>query len=245
VPLRSESTMRTMQEALEEAEKYASGSEAYWRRGILAAQLEEGRRRMEQAVAEEAERARAAAEAAERARAAAAAAAAAAVTEEQALQARIRKEEEYREEQRKRAEANAMKRKEKAERKKAEKAAAEAAAAEEAEVAAAVEAVAKAEAASSRLRMEQELSQMAQERAALALRMQEMQAQLGVVTEAASAVEDETLCLVCMDERKQHVMVPCMHVCVCEACAMRLLEAQTPLCPVCRTPVEKTSRVFI
>ena len=42
----------------------------------------------------------------------------------------------------------------------------------------------------------------------LALEMQEMQAQLGVVTEAASAVEDETLCLVCMDERKQHVMVP-------------------------------------
>jgi hypothetical protein len=48
-----------------------------------------------------------------------------------------------------------------------------------------------------------------------------------------------------MDERKQQVMMPCMHMCVCEACAQRLLEVQTtPLCPVCRTPVESTMRVF-
>ena len=71
-----------------------------------------------------------------------------------------------------------------------------------------------------------------------------MQAQLGVVTEAASAVEDETQCVVCMDERKQHVMMPCMHVCVCSTCAQRLLDAQTPHCPVCRTPVESTTCSF-
>jgi len=57
-------------------------------------------------------------------------------------------------------------------------------------------------------------------------------------------LEEEALCVVCTDERKQHAMVPCMHMCVCESCAQRLLEVQTPHCPVCRTPVESTTRVF-
>ena len=57
-------------------------------------------------------------------------------------------------------------------------------------------------------------------------------------------LEEEALCVGCMDERKQHAMVPCMHMCVCESCAQRLLEVQTPHCPVCRTPVESTTRVF-
>ena len=59
-------------------------------------------------------------------------------------------------------------------------------------------------------------------------------------------LEEEALCVVCMDERKQqHAMVPCMHMCVCGSCAQRLLEVQTPHCPVCRTPAESTTRVFI
>jgi len=51
--------------------------------------------------------------------------------------------------------------------------------------------------------------------------------------------------VVCQAARKQHAMVPCMHMCVCEACAQRLLGvSQTPRRPVCRTPVERTTRVF-
>ena len=126
------------------------------------------------------------------------------------------------------------------------------AAAAEAEAAAAAAAEAEAEAAALRLQMEQELSHMEQERArmeheraALALRMQQVQAQLDIAPPAAPAVEEEALCVVCMDARKQHAMVPCMHMCVCSACAQRLLDAQTPHCPVCRTPVESTTRVFI
>ena len=170
VRLCRESTMRTMQEALQEAEKYASRCEA------LAARVEEGRGVLEQARAEQAERARAAAEA-EAAVEAAATAAAAAMTAE-------------------------------------------------------------------RLRMEQEMSALALRMQSDAMRMQQMQAQLGVASPAATEVEEEALCVVCMDARKQHAMMPCMHVCVCEACAQRLLGAQTPPCPVCRTPVEGTTRVF-
>ena len=110
-------------------------------------------------------------------------------------------------------------------------------AAAEAEAAAAAEAeAAEAVATAARLKLKARQTE-------LALEMQQVQAQLGVVTPAPQ-VEEEALCVVCMDERKQHAMVPCMHVCVCEACALRLLEAQTPHCPVCRTPVKRTTRVF-
>ena len=164
VPLLRESTMRTMQEALAEAEKYASRCEA------LAALAVVGRGVLEQAQTEHSERARAAAAA-------------------------------------------------------------------EAEAAAAA-AAAEAEAAAARVRLEGE-------RAELMLRVQQMDAQLGIVAPAAAPeVEEEALCVVCMDARKQHVMMPCMHMCVCEACARRLLDAQTPHCPVCRTPAERTTRVF-
>jgi len=92
--------------------------------------------------------------------------------------------------------------------------------------------------------MEERRAELRERQAALALELQQMDAQLGADALAAPAVEEEALCVVCMDAPKHHVMVPCMHVCVCEACAQRLLDAQTPLCPVCRTPVESTTRVF-
>ena len=99
--------MRTMQEALQEAEKYASRCEA------LAARMEEGRGVLEQARAEQVERARVAEEA-------------------------------------------------------------EAAAAAEA-----AEAAAKAEAALERLRMEERRAELRERQAALALELQQMDAQLG------------------------------------------------------------------
>jgi hypothetical protein len=59
-----------------------------------------------------------------------------------------------------------------------------------------------------------------------AMLLQQMHTQLGVAPLAAPQVEQEAMCVVCMDERKQHAMVPCMHMCVCEACAQRLLDAR-------------------
>ena len=99
--------MRTMQEALQEAEKYASRCEA------LAARMEEGKVVLERARAEQAERARVAA------------------------------------------------------------------AAEEAEAAAATAEAAKAEAALERLRMEERRAELRERQAALALELQQMDAQLG------------------------------------------------------------------
>jgi hypothetical protein len=137
------------------------------------------------------------------------------------------------------------------ERAQAEQAERARAAAEEAEAAAAAAAEAEAEAAALRLQMEQELShmeqeraRMEQERAALALRMQQVQAQLGVAPPAAPQLEEEALCVVCMDAPKQHVIVPCGHQCVCEACAQQLTQTTSPSCPVCRAPIQETTRVY-
>ena len=113
-------------------------------------------------------------------------------------------------------------------------------AAEAAEAAAAAGAVAEAAAAAERLQLEEET-------AALTLRLQQMHARLGVVAAAAPAPQaeaQEALCLVCMDAPNRYAMVPCMHMCACEACAQQLLHTATRSCPVCREPIQRTTRVF-
>ena len=163
--------MRTMQEALQEAEKYASRCEA------LAARMEEGRGVLERARAEHAERARAA---------------------------------------------------------------------EEAEAAAAAEAAeAVAAAAAERLHMEERRAAIQERQAALALELQQMDAQLGVVAPAAQPHAEEALCVVCMDAPKQYAIRPCMHMCTCEACTQQLQEQGAQSCPVCRGPIEGMERVFM
>ena len=118
--------------------------------------------------------------------------------------------------------------------------AAEAAAATaEAERAAAAE----AEAAAQRLQMEDELESLNLMMHSAALRRQEVQAQLGVVPPAPQD-EDEALCVVCMDAPKRCVVLPCMHMWVCEACTQRLVEQGAQSCPVCRGPIERIERVF-
>jgi hypothetical protein len=56
------------------------------------------------------------------------------------------------------------------------------------------------------------------------LRVQQMQAQLSVPPTAPAPHPDaeETLCVVCLDAPKSRVVLPCMHMCVCEACAQLL-----------------------
>jgi hypothetical protein len=112
------------------------------------------------------------------------------------------------------------------------------AAAEEAEAAAAVKAAAAAEATAERLQAEGEV-------AALTLRLQEAQQRLGnsvappaVPTSQPDA--EETMCVVCMDAPNNRVVLPCMHMCVCEACAQLLRDR----CPVCRGPIERIAQLF-
>jgi hypothetical protein len=97
-------------------------------------------------------------------------------------------------------------------------------AAEVAEVAAVVEAV-------ERLELEQELAALALSVQSETLRMQQVQARLGssVVPPAPHLDAEETQCVVCFDAPKDHIIVPC---------------GRTPMCPVCREPIQQTMKVF-
>jgi hypothetical protein len=101
-------------------------------------------------------------------------------------------------------------------------------AAEEAAAAAEVE-------AAERLRLEDEITALALSVQSETLRLQQVQAQLAVPPPAPA---EETLCVVCMDAAKDRAVRPCMHVCVCEACAQLLMLERTPRCPVCREPIQ-------
>jgi hypothetical protein len=126
---------------------------------------------------------------------------------------------------------------------KAEQAERARAAAEAAAVAAAVE-------AAERLRVEEEVAVLTLSMQSDALRLQQMQAQLGdsVVPPAAARTPhpdaEETMCVVCFDAPKEYAIVPCGHQCVCASCAEQLTKTRTPTCPVCREPIQQTMKVF-
>jgi len=76
--------------------------------------------------------------------------------------------------------------------------------------------------------------------AALALEVQQLQAELGTGSGTPHPDAEETQCVVCMDAPKNRVVLPCMHMCVCEACAQLLRDR----CPVCRGPIERIAQLF-
>ena len=54
----------------------------------------------------------------------------------------------------------------------------------------------------------------------------------------------EELCTICLDAPKDHILVPCGYQCVCGACASMLRDTETPVCPICRTGIRETLKVF-
>ena len=97
------------------------------------------------------------------------------------------------------------------------------------------------------MQQEQELDALTLAMHSAALRVQQMQTQLGVVPPQpppSQPKEVEGLCVVCMDVSKSHAVLPCMHMCTCEACTQQLVEQGAQSCPVCRGPIERIERVF-
>ncbi len=52
--------------------------------------------------------------------------------------------------------------------------------------------------------------------------------------------EDEKLCSICLYAPKTHVLIPCGHLCVCAEDAEGL-----PHCPLCRSAVQSTHKVYL
>jgi hypothetical protein len=65
------------------------------------------------------------------------------------------------------------------------------------------------------------------------------------VAPQAAAGADEELCVVCVDARKDRLMLPCGHLCACETCAAELVLMRPARCPICREGIRDVMRVFL
>jgi len=62
-----------------------------------------------------------------------------------------------------------------------------------------------------------------------------------ILLEKLNIRADENLCSVCMLEKKNILLSPCNHLCVCEKCSPHI----NFICPICRTPVKNILKVFL
>jgi hypothetical protein len=54
------------------------------------------------------------------------------------------------------------------------------------------------------------------------------------------------LCVICWNERKNIVLLPCRHLCVCLSCSQQLWNnTQNETCPICRKQVENRLEVYV
>eukprot|EP00755_Sulcionema_specki_P024275 Sspe_Gene.80871::Locus_51326_Transcript_1_1_Confidence_1.000_Length_853::g.80871::m.80871 len=56
------------------------------------------------------------------------------------------------------------------------------------------------------------------------------------------AAEETNLCVVCLTTRKEYMIQPCNHVCLCEQCSG---SRQLTSCPLCRGPVRSKVKVYL
>jgi hypothetical protein len=55
--------------------------------------------------------------------------------------------------------------------------------------------------------------------------------------DADSVLDNSSECVVCLDERKSVLFLPCKHICTCGQCAQALRVSKQACCPLCRTVV--------
>ena len=51
-------------------------------------------------------------------------------------------------------------------------------------------------------------------------------------------------CVVCLDQAREVILLDCGHVCVCADCATELMRTR-PICPVCRSSIDRVAQAFI
>jgi Zinc finger, C3HC4 type (RING finger)/SPRY domain len=56
--------------------------------------------------------------------------------------------------------------------------------------------------------------------------------------------EDDRECVVCLDAKSDHIILPCMHLCLCIECAPLLQQAAHARCPKCRQDVGEVRKVY-
>lgn len=56
---------------------------------------------------------------------------------------------------------------------------------------------------------------------------------------------EDKLCVICQDQEKCIMILPCRHLCICQGCQGPLLQAQNKSCPICRRMVRQTIKAYL
>lgn len=59
---------------------------------------------------------------------------------------------------------------------------------------------------------------------------------------------DKRLCVVCVDQLKTVLVLPCKHMCLCVDCAREIAQSrhrERRICPLCRMPMETVMNVYV
>ena len=60
--------------------------------------------------------------------------------------------------------------------------------------------------------------------------------------------DSEKMCVVCMEREKSVLLMPCLHLCICQGCTDQLIAhsgRKKAMCPVCRQLIKKTIKPFM
>jgi hypothetical protein len=52
--------------------------------------------------------------------------------------------------------------------------------------------------------------------------------------------QDESLCCICINNKKTYALVPCGHLCLCDNCS----ELKPELCPICRSETVSCIKIY-
>ncbi|CAF1083640.1 unnamed protein product [Adineta steineri] len=59
-------------------------------------------------------------------------------------------------------------------------------------------------------------------------------------------INDSNSCIVCWNDKKTVVLLPCKHLCVCVSCSKKLWNnTQRRTCPICRNDIDNLLEVFM
>jgi len=63
-------------------------------------------------------------------------------------------------------------------------------------------------------------------------------------SESVGSSREEIECVVCMEELRDTVLVPCGHIALCSGCARTIAASRRPVCPICNRNVDDVCRVY-
>ncbi len=72
-----------------------------------------------------------------------------------------------------------------------------------------------------------------------------LRAELEALQRRLCEQEERTMCVVCLEQARSHVLLPCGHKCLCTTCVETVLgTGADAVCPLCRSHIQSAQRVF-